>query len=127
MYSVNELSASVSAPSALSFAHHIYITDGLLFAKDMIKCLEKISTSSIVFSFISYGNNEMCTSSNISSGFGYVADHYLMKFLATATHGFYAIIDDNLDYTYINSNNLLYYPNLCLKNDTSNVVSTRVS
>lgn len=125
-FSVNEFSANMSAPPALAISHHIYITDGLLYATDMIRCLEMISKSSIVFSFISYGSNNPHSTGNIASGFGYVPDHYLMSFLTTVTNGFYAIIDENLDFAFITKKNLLYYPSLCVLNDGNNVTSTRV-
>lgn len=126
--SVNEFSASVSAPSAMSVAHHVYITDGLLFTTDMIRCLEIISNSSIVFSFISYGMNNAHAAGNIGSGFGYVTDHHLMEFLATITNGFYAFIDENLNFSYVRNKSVLLYPSLCLPNfkSNTNVASARV-
>jgi len=126
-FSVNEFSANVSAPSALAVSHHIYITDGILYAADMIKCLEKISTSSIVFSFICSGDRNYHSTTNISSGFGYVSDHYLMKFLASVTNGFYSIIDENLNMSFISCRDLLYYPTLCLQNESKEMVSMRVN
>ena len=111
-FNVHEFSTSVSTPAALSLAHHVYITDGLLYANDMIKCLEKIGKSAIVFSFIYYGSSHTYQASNISSGFGYVTDHYLMKFLTRMTNGFFAIIDENLEFAFIENKNLLYYSSM---------------
>jgi hypothetical protein len=76
-------------PTSLGFSHHIYITDGLIYTNDMIGCLEKISKSSITFSFIYSGSRSLLSGSNISSGFGYLANHFFMKFLSNLTNGFY--------------------------------------
>ncbi len=126
-FSVNEFSASVSAPSALAVSHHIYITDGILHAIDMIKCLERISTSAIVFSFIYSGNKNFQSASNISSGFGYVSDHYLMKFLADVTNGFFSMIDENFNISFISDRKLLYYPTVSLHNENRDIASMRVN
>ena len=80
----------------------------------MIHFLEKISRSSISFSFIYSGSNNLQSGSNISSGFGFLAVHFLMKFLAQATKGFYAVIDENLDYTVIFPRNLLHFYSMFL-------------
>ncbi len=115
-FNVNNSATSVGAPTALSLAHHIYISDGLFYANDMIRCLEKISKSSISFSFIYSGSGlnhkQYHSANNISSSFGYVADHYLMKFIAQMTNGFYAAIDDNLEYHFICTKRLLFFTNL---------------
>ena len=80
----------------------------------MIHFLEKISRSSISFSFIYSGSNNLQSGSNISSGFGFLAVHFLMKFLAQATNGFYAVINENLDYTVIFQRSLLHFYNMLL-------------
>ena len=80
----------------------------------MIKFLENISKSSISFSFIYSGSSNLQSGSNISSGFGFLAVHYLMKFIAQITNGFYAVVDENLDYSVIHSKNLLHYYNMLL-------------
>lgn len=108
-FGINENSSSSIAPATLALSHHIHITDGLIYSTDMIKYLEKISKSSITFSFIYSGSNNLLPGSNISSGFGYLGDHFLMKFLAQMSNGFYAVIDENLEYLLIYSNSILYY------------------
>ena len=78
----------------------------------MIRLLEKISKSSISFSFIYSGANNLQSGSNISSGFGFLAVHFLMKFLAQATNGFYSVVDENNDYAVIYPRNLLHLYNM---------------
>lgn len=123
-FNVNNTATSLSAPTALSSAHHIYISDGLFFANDMIRCLEKISKSSVTFSFIYSGSSinqkQHQSANNISSSFGYVADHYLMKFIAHITNGFFAVIDENLDHYFIYNKRLLFFTTLLKQNDKSN-------
>jgi hypothetical protein len=102
---VNDVS-STSATS-LAMSHHIHITDGLIYTNDVVKLLEKISKSSISFSFIYSGNSSFKSGSNISSGLGYLADHYLMKFLSSITNGFYAVVDENLKLSFIHSKNVV--------------------
>ena len=106
-FSVNEYAILNSAPTALSLPHHIYVTDGLIYAQNMIKCLEKMSKSGISFSFINSSNSDY--ESGIYSGFGYVADHHLMKFIAKITNGFYAVFDENLNYLEVQPKKILYY------------------
>ncbi len=113
----------------MSVAHHIYITDGLLFTTDRIKSLEMVSNSSIVFSFMTYGMNSAHVAGNIAAGFGYVVDHHFIKFLATITNGFYALIDENLNLSYVQNKKLLFYPSLSLpySKTNANVVSKTVN
>ncbi len=80
----------------------------------MIKFLENISKSSIALSFIYSGSSNLQSGSNISSGFGFLAAHYLMKFLAQITNGFYAVVDENFEYSVIFSKNLFHYYSMML-------------
>jgi len=118
---------SITTPTSLSFGHHIYITDGLFYANDMIKCLEKISRTSITFSFIYSGNSlnqkQDQLANNISSSFGFVADHYLMKFIAQMTNGFYSVIDENLDHYFILKKNLLFFTDLIKLNKCEEMIN----
>lgn len=112
-FCVNEVTSSApssaSSPTALASSHHIHLTDGLIHATDIIKCLEKISKSSITFSFIYSGTSNHLTGSNIASSFGHLADYSLMKLIAFITNGFYAYLDDNLELTQLISRRFLYF------------------
>jgi hypothetical protein len=108
-FNLNELAVQASAPSTLTSSHHIYITDGLLYATDMIGFLERISKSSISFSFIYSGYNSMESGGHISSSFGHLPDQFLMLFLAKISKGFFALVDENLNYKEIYNRPILYF------------------
>ena len=91
--------------------HHIHITDGILYTSDLIKTLDRISKSSISFSFICTGISNR-PDSNVSSSFGHVTDHFLMKFIACISNGFYGITDENLEYKLIYCQPLFYFCNI---------------
>jgi len=109
--------ARISTTSALVSSHHIHITDGLLYANDMIKFLERVSTSAITFSYIYSGSSNLLSGSNISCGYGHLPDHYFMKFLTQITNGFYAVVDDNLACTFIIKKTIIEYFQLNDDND----------
>jgi hypothetical protein len=101
--------------------HHIHITDGIFYTNDLLRVLDRISKSSITFSYICTGNNNNQLGSNVFSSFGYLSDHFLMKQISEISNGFYATIDDNLEYQTIVPQSLFY---LCkIKMDFENSVS----
>jgi hypothetical protein len=71
-FCINEVSTSLTAPTSLACSHHIHITDGLINAADMVKCIDKISRTAISYSFIYSGQDNLATGSNISSSFGHL-------------------------------------------------------
>jgi hypothetical protein len=105
---------SVTSPPNFSVQHHIHITDGIFYTTDLIKTLDRIGKSSISFSFVCTGSSDQ-SDSNISSSFGYLSDHFLMKFVASITNGFYGVIDENLEYKLIYSQPIFYFHDLSLK------------
>lgn len=81
-FCINELSTSASAPTALACAHHVHITDGMVNAADMGKCIEKISRTAIAYSFVYAGSDNWATGSNISSSFGHLGATIVFSILS---------------------------------------------
>jgi hypothetical protein len=98
---------SVTSSSNFPVQHHIHITDGIFYTTDLIKTLDRIGKSPISFSFVCTGGSDQA-GSNISSSFGYLSDHFLMKFVASITNGFYGVIDENLEYKLVYSKPIFY-------------------
>lgn len=71
-FCINEVFTSISAPTSLACSHHVHITDGLVNAADVVKCIDKLSRSSISYSFVYSGCDNWNTGSNISSSFGHL-------------------------------------------------------
>lgn len=71
-FCINEMSTSMSAPTALACAHHVHITDGIVNTSDMVKCIDKLSRTAISYSFVYSGSDNSMTGSNISSSFGHL-------------------------------------------------------
>lgn len=110
LFSVHSNSWSKLSSTQVSYLagqHHIYITEGIFYTTDLIKTLDKIGKSAISFSFICTGSNGQY-GCDISSSFGYLADHFLMKFIADISNGFYGLIDDNLQFQLIHPKSLFY-------------------
>ncbi|CAF0823180.1 unnamed protein product [Brachionus calyciflorus] len=111
------------AVTSLASAHHIHITEGIIHANDMMRCLEKISKSSISFSFIYTGTSSHLPGSNISSSLGHMANCSLMKLIAKMTNGFCLYLNEYLspnaivDKTIFNFYNLKY---LSLNDESKN-------
>jgi hypothetical protein len=103
-------SSNHSVNSSLNFPvqHHIHITDGIFYTSDLIKTLDRIGKSAISFSFVCTGSNSQ-SGVNISSSFGYLADHFLMKFIASITNGFYGVIEENLEFRILYSQPIFYF------------------
>ena len=96
-----------AAPTSMALAHHIHVTDGLVYSRDTIRCLAHVAKSAASFSFIYSGSSSFASGKNISSCFGFIADHYFMKLLARLTAGFYAVVDENMRFSLISNNRLL--------------------
>lgn len=98
--------------SSLVLAHHVHITDGFIYANDMVRCLEKISKSAISFSFVYTGTSSHKSERNIQSSFGHMVNCTFMKNLANMTNGFCFYLDENLDISEIIPRVFLYFFNL---------------
>jgi hypothetical protein len=77
----------------------VYITNGLVHTTDVMKQLEVLFRSNATLSFI-------CLASTGCS-FGYSADCTFMRFLARITRGYYAYVNDYLEYEIVENNRLL--------------------
>lgn len=103
-FEINPVSAS-----SLVLAHHVHITDGFIYANDIVRCLEKISKSAISFSFVYTGTSSHKSESNIMSSFGHIVNCTFMKNLATMTNGFCFYLDENLQINEIIARSFFYY------------------
>ncbi len=79
--------------------HLVYVTNGLLHTTDVIRQLEVLFKANLSLSFICIANTD-CS-------FGYAADYTFMRFLARITHGYYAHVNDYLEYEIIENNRIL--------------------
>lgn len=101
--------------NSLVLAHHVHITDGFIYANDMVRCLEKISKSAISFSFVYTGTSSHKSERNIQSSFGHMVNCTFMKNLANMTNGFCFYLDENLEISEIIPRFFLYFFDLkCL-------------
>ncbi|RNA15440.1 hypothetical protein BpHYR1_032625, partial [Brachionus plicatilis] len=106
-FEINPITAT-----SLVLAHHVHITDGFIYANDMVRCLEKISKSAISFSFVYAGTSSHEPESNILSSFGHMVNCTFMQNLAHMTNGFCYYLNENLEISEIVPRGFFYFFNL---------------